>query len=235
MGNETGHARGDGGGPQGDQPAAAPAILPTIRTAADFGRAFSVSHETLERLELYAALLRQWQKAVNLVAPATLDEVWHRHFADSAQLAALAPEARNWLDLGTGAGFPGLVIAILCANHQNRSVHLVESNSRKCAFLQEVARRTGVSVAIHEGRIEDVARGGRAGELDVVTARALAPLDRLIPLAEGFFSDRTVGLFLKGRDASREVEEAEKRGGFSFLAHPSRVHSEGSIIEVRRT
>ncbi len=101
-------------------------LLPPIRTATDFQRLFSVPHETLERLELYASLLRQWQKAVNLVAPATLDEMWQRHFADSAQLIALAPTARKWLDLGSGAGFPGLVIAILCANHQSCSVHLVE-------------------------------------------------------------------------------------------------------------
>ena len=210
------------------------ALLPPIRSAADFSRAFSVSHETVERLELYAALLRQWQKAVNLVAPSTLDEVWHRHFADSAQLIGLAPTARNWLDLGSGAGFPGLVIAIMLANQQNRSVHLVESNSRKCAFLQEVARRTGVSARIHEGRIEDMARRGRALDVDVVTARALAPLDRLIALAEGFFSDQTVGLFLKGREASREMEEAAGVEGFSFRSLPSRVHGEGRIIEVRR-
>ena len=211
------------------------AKLPTIRNADDFQRHFSVSHETVERLETYAALLRQWQKAVNLVAPATLDEVWHRHFADSAQLLPLAPDARNWLDLGSGAGFPGLVIAILCANHENRSVHLVESNSRKCAFLQEVARRTSVSVAIHEGRIEDAANAGRVGKVDVVTARALAPLAKLLALSDGFFSEQTIGLFLKGREASREMEEAGGVGRFSFQSIPSRVHGEGSIIAVRRS
>jgi 16S rRNA (guanine527-N7)-methyltransferase len=205
-----------------------------IRTATDFQRAFSVSHETLERLELYAALLKQWQKAVNLVAPATLDEVWHRHFADSAQLVSLAPDARKWLDLGSGAGFPGLVIAIVLANHENRSVHLIESNSRKCAFLHEVARRVRIRVSIHEGRIEDVARGGRVGDVGVITSRALAPLDRLLGLAEPFFSDGTIGLFLKGREAPREIEEAQGRGGFSFRSIPSRVSGEGSIIEVRR-
>jgi 16S rRNA (guanine527-N7)-methyltransferase len=211
------------------------AKLPTIRNAGDFQRHFSVSHETVERLETYAVLLRQWQKAVNLVAPATLDEVWHRHFADSAQLLPLAPDARNWLDLGTGAGFPGLVIAIMCANHDNRSVHLVESNSRKCAFLQEVARRTAVSVAIHEGRIEDAAKAGRVGKVDVVTARALAPLAKLLALSDGFFSEQTIGLFLKGREASREMEEAGGVGRFSFQSIPSRVHGEGSIITVRRS
>jgi 16S rRNA (guanine527-N7)-methyltransferase len=234
MGKKIIQAGGDRAASQGDQPAAPLRLLPPIHNAADFQRAFSVSHETVARLDLYASLLTQWQKAVNLVAPSTLGEVWQRHFADSAQLVGRAPTARNWLDLGSGAGFPGLVIAILCANHQNCSVQLVESNSRKCAFLGEVARRTGVPVRVHEGRIEDVARGGQIGEVDVVTARALAPLDRLMTLAEGFFSDRTVGLFLKGREASREIEEASARNGFSFKAHPSRVHGEGSIIEARR-
>lgn len=205
-----------------------------IRDAAAFVCAFSVSHETIERLELYAALLRQWQKAVNLVAPATLDEIWPRHFADCAQLPPFAPNARKWLDLGTGAGFPGLVIAIILANHEHCSVHLVESNSRKCAFLHEVARRTGVRVTLHEGRIEDVARGGRVKDVDVVTARALAPLDRLLGLSETFFSESTIGLFLKGREAAREIEEAQGHQNFSFSSVPSRVTGEGSIVEVRR-
>lgn len=226
-----------------DRPAAAApdangdssATLRKIRNAEDFAHAFNVSHETLAQLKTYETLLRQWQKAMNLVAPATLDELWSRHFADSAQLVDLAPDAVNWLDLGSGAGFPGLVIAIMTANHQNRSVHLVESNSRKCAFLQEVARRTGVSVRIHEGRIDDIARGGRVGEIDVVTARALAPLSRLLELAERFFSERTIGLFLKGREAAREVDEARENPHFSFRSIPSRVHGEGRIIEVRRS
>lgn len=208
--------------------------LSTIRGPADFQHAFSVSHETVERLTAYEALLRQWQKAMNLVAPATLDEIWPRHFADCAQLVSLAPSALKWLDLGSGAGFPGLVIAIMTANHQDRSVHLVESNKRKCAFLSEVARRTGIAVTIHEERIEDVVREGRVTDVDVVTARALAPLDRLLSMAEGFFSNGTVALFLKGREAGREIEEARGRAGFSFRAIPSRVHDEGRIVEVKR-
>ena len=206
----------------------------SIKGPADFRRVFSVSHETVERLTAYEALLRQWQRVVNLVAPSTLDEIWPRHFADCAQLTTLAPNALKWLDLGSGAGFPGLVIAIMMANHQNRSVHLVESNNRKCAFLSEVARRTAIAVTIHEERIEDVARGEQVTGVDVVTARALAPLDRLLGLTEGFFSDDTIGLFLKGREAEREMEEARGRAGFSFRAIPGRVHAEGRIIEVRR-
>jgi 16S rRNA (guanine527-N7)-methyltransferase len=206
----------------------------SINGPADFQRAFSVPHETVERLTAYEALLRQWQKAMNLVAPATLNEIWPRHFADCAQLTGLAPQSRNWLDLGSGAGFPGLVIAIMTANQQNRSVHLIESNKRKCAFLSEVARRTAIAVTIHEERIEDVARGGQVTDVDVITARALAPLDRLLDLSEGFFTDGTIGLFLKGREAGREMEEARGRASFSFRTIPSRVHSEGSIVEVKR-
>ncbi len=150
------------------QPSDAP--LKHIRGPEDFAAAFSVPRETVEKLELYAALLAQWQRAVNLVSPSTLNDIWHRHFADSAQILAFAPDARNWIDLGSGGGFPGLVIAILVANHENHDVHLIESNSRKCAFLSDVARRTGTAVKVHEGRIEDIATRGQLGTADVVTS-----------------------------------------------------------------
>src|SRR6476469_8687725 len=133
-----------------------------ISIPADFAAAFDVSRETLDRLAIYEALLRQWQKAINLVAPSTLDAVWHRHFGDSAQIVRLAPHARSWTDLGSGAGFPGLVVAILLADREQQSspsprgggepayvksapgITLIESDSRKCAFLREVARKTGI-------------------------------------------------------------------------------------------
>lgn len=217
-----------------DASGVAPATFPKIRDAEDFATAFSVPRETVRQLKIYETLLLQWQKATNLVAPGTLPDIWERHFADSAQLALIAPSARNWLDLGSGAGFPGLVIAIMMANRQNCSVHLVESNSRKCAFLQEVARQTGLSVMIHEGRIEDVSRKEQVRDIDVVTARALAPLDRLLALADAFFAERTIGLFLKGREAAREVEEARGHPHFSLSSIPSRIHGEGRIIEARR-
>jgi 16S rRNA (guanine527-N7)-methyltransferase len=207
--------------------------LPPIAGPEDFARAFDVPRETTDRLALYADRLQNWQRAVNLVAPSTLDEVWHRHFADSAQLLALAPEAKIWLDLGSGGGFPGLVIAIMLANHENRIVHLVESNSRKCAFLADVARSTGTSVQIHQARIEDAARGGRIGRVDVVTSRALAPLARLLGLAHGFFAEETIGLFLKGRDASQEIEEARKHWQFEVETVSSRTGGDGAVVEVR--
>jgi 16S rRNA (guanine527-N7)-methyltransferase len=209
-----------------------PAALPHIRGPADFAAAFAVPRETVEKLEVYADLLRQWQRAVNLVAPSTLDDVWHRHFADSAQLLARGRNAKKWLDLGSGGGFPGLVIAILLANHKNQFVHLIESNSRKCAFLSEVVRRTGAAAEIHEGRVEHFARGGQIGPVDVVTSRALAPLKLLLELAHGFCSERTLGLFLKGRDARQEIDEALLRWRFEYTCVPSRTSGEGMIVEV---
>ncbi len=208
--------------------------LPHIRGPGDFAAAFAVPRETVEKLETYAALLKQWQRAVNLVAPSTLDDVWHRHFADSAQLLAQASDARIWVDLGSGGGFPGLVIAILLANHENHFVHLIESNSRKCAFLSEVVRHTGAAATVHEGRIEDLARGGQISHADVVTSRALAPLGLLLRLARGFWGERTLGLFLKGRDARQEIDAALRQHQFAYDCASSRTGGGGMIVEVRR-
>ena len=120
------------------------AVLASIKDADDFARRFDVSRETIDKLLAYEALLRQWQKTINLVAPSTLDSIWSRHFADSAQLLAIAaPDAKRWIDLGSGAGFPGLVLAIMLAGRDGAKVTLVESDTRKAAFLGEVARRTG--------------------------------------------------------------------------------------------
>lgn len=205
-----------------------------IASAQDFASAFAVSRETLEKLELYARLLEQWQKAVNLVAPATLPHVWHRHFADSAQLVRHAPQAKTWVDIGSGGGFPGLVIAILLANQKECVVHLVESNSRKCAFLSEVARRTSAAARIHCARIADIAQSGALPPADVVTARALAPLDALLQLAQPFFSDASAGFFLKGREAATEVGDARKRWAFELTAHPSMTDPDGRVLEIRQ-
>jgi 16S rRNA (guanine527-N7)-methyltransferase len=200
----------------------------------DFAGYFSVSRETLSRLLAYAALLEQWQRTINLVAPSTLPEVWSRHFADSAQLLAYAPPAaQSWVDLGSGAGFPGLVLAILLAEHREARMALIESDTRKAAFLAEVARRTGVAVDIYPERIEKVATQAKLGPIDVITARALAPLPRLLKLAAPFFSQGTVGLFLKGREAETEVETARKTWDFEGALHPSLTDSDGRIVVVR--
>ena len=201
----------------------------------DFAAAFNVSRETIDQLSRYVALLEQWQPRINLVAPATLPEVWHRHIADSAQLFRLAPStARSWLDIGSGAGFPGLVVAILSHAINGPRVSLIESDRRKSAFLAEVARQTGISVEIHTARIEQIATQGMLRQVDVVSARALAPLVRLIPLSLPFFGDATLGLFPKGRDTETELAEARAKWAFDVETTPSLTDAEARIVAIRR-
>jgi 16S rRNA (guanine527-N7)-methyltransferase len=199
-----------------------------------FARQFSVSRETIRRLELYEALLHRWQRAVNLVAARTLAGVWHRHFADSAQLARLVPPAATTIvDLGSGAGFPGLVLAIVLAERAPIRVRLVESDTRKAAFLCEVARQTGVAVDILATRIESPETQAKIRPVDVVTVRALAPLSRLLGLAAPLFAAGTVGLFLKGRDVPREIEEARAGWRFDVELVPSLTEADGHVAVVR--
>lgn len=210
----------------------------------DFAAAFGISRETTDRLVTYAALLKQWQKAVNLVAPSTLATLWHRHFADSAQLLAYAPPAAgHWLDLGSGGGFPGLVLAILLAGRSDSSstvrVTLVESDTRKAAFLREVVRQTGlaatpVAVDILSARIESITTQGKVESVDVITARALAPLEELFRLAAPLFGAATVGLFLKGREVDREVAAARQSWEFSVELAPSVTDADARVVLVRR-
>lgn len=207
--------------------------LSTIAGPEDFARAFNVSRETIDQLKIYADLLAQWQKRINLVANATLPDIWHRHMADSAQLVRFAPTAQSWLDLGSGAGFPGLVVAIMMKPVGTR-VTLVESDKRKGAFLAEVARQTGVAVEIRCARIEQIATQGMLGKVDVVSARALAPLTRLIPLSLPFFCDDTIGIFPKGRGVDSEVAEARAVWTFDVETVPSLTDEAARIVVVRR-
>jgi 16S rRNA (guanine527-N7)-methyltransferase len=204
----------------------------TIRGPEDFAEVFKVPRETIHRLLRYAELLDHWQKTTNLIAPSTLAVLWSRHFADSAQLRTLAQNARLWLDLGSGAGFPGLVVAILEAGRPDFRMHLVESNRKKCAFLAEVAREAKTPVDIHAMRIEELAESGERLEPDVVSARALAPLPRLFELASPFFGARTRGLFLKGREAESEIEAARAKWDFTARLHPSLTSKDSHIVEV---
>lgn len=210
------------------------ASIAEIKTPDDFARVFGVSRETIDKLQVYEALLRQWQKTINLVAPSTLDHIWSRHFADSAQLFALAPpDAARWLDLGSGAGFPGLVLAIMLAGRDGAKVTLVESDTRKAAFLGEVARRTGASVDIRPERIEKFATQTKLQPVDVITARALAPLPRLLELASPAFSPQTLGLFLKGREVEAEVAAAREEWAFESTLQPSLTDAGGRIVLIR--
>ena len=204
----------------------------TISGPQDFAEAFKVPRETIHRLTRYGELLTHWQARANLVAASTLPALWSRHFADSAQLRALAPNARLWLDLGSGAGFPGLVVAILETGRPDFRMHLVESNRKKCAFLAEVARETKAPVEIHAMRIEDLAESAQSLSPDVVSARALAPLPRLLELASPFFGPATRGLFLKGREAESEIEAAQTRFDFTASLHPSLTSPDSHVVEV---
>ncbi len=207
--------------------------LKQIAGSEDFLQAFDVSRETVARLETYEAQLRRWQKAVNLVAPATLTALWHRHFADSAQLAALLPAGgEKIVDVGSGGGFPGLVLAVLLHEISDSRVTLVESDTRKAAFLRETARRMEIFVEILSTRIESNATVKRLNRVDTVTARAFAPLDRLLGLVSPIFSSTTVGVFLKGRTVGREIEEASRAWSFDYDCHHSMTDSGGRIVVV---
>lgn len=197
----------------------------------DFAEVFKVPRETIHRLARYEELLSHWQKSTNLIAPSTLPQLWSRHFADSAQLLTLAQNARLWLDLGSGAGFPGMVVALLGAGRPGFRVHLVETSRKKCAFLAEVARATQAPVEIHAMRIEDLAETADRLAPDVVSARALAPLPRLFELVSPFFGPGTRGLFLKGREASTEIEAARAAWDFAVRQHPS-LTADSHILEV---
>lgn len=207
----------------------------TITGPDDFQAAFGWPDEAIERLKTYEASLRQWQKAVNLVAPRTLDQIWHRHFADSAQVAALIPErSRKIADLGSGGGFPGLVLAVFLANQPESQIVLVESDGRKAAFLRETARRLEIPVEILSTRIECNATVSRLVGVDTVTARAFAPLSRLFKLAAPLFAAETVGVFLKGESVAREIDEARAHWSFDVDLHQSVTEPSGRIAVVRR-
>jgi 16S rRNA (guanine527-N7)-methyltransferase len=182
-------------------------------------------------LELYEELLRRWQAKINLVAPATLDSIWVRHFADSAQVAAVAPDARVWADLGAGAGFPGLITALLLKKEPGAEVHLIESDQRKAAFLRAVSRETGAPATVHAERIEQ-ALAPLAAKLDAVSARALAPLAKLIDLARAPLEKGAKAVFLKGEEWRDELTAAERVGRFSVETIESRTHPRARLIVV---
>lgn len=193
----------------------------------------SVSRETRERLETYVALLRRWQPAQNLVSASTLDVVWTRHVADSAQLHLLARDAKRWIDFGSGAGFPGLVTAILLADEPDAMVHLVESNQRKVAFLRTVIRETGAPAKVHAGRIGAVTKDWQE-PVDAVSARALADLDQLCGFAQGFVQRGARAFFHKGRDYRKEINIASHNWDLDLIEIESLVDPESVILDVSR-
>jgi 16S rRNA (guanine527-N7)-methyltransferase len=191
-----------------------------------------VSRETRAGLDLLVVELRRWQAIKNLVGPATLDQVWTRHVADSLQLLSIEHDASRYLDLGSGAGFPGLVLGIALRERAGAQVHLVESNGRKCAFLRHVARITGAPVTVHQSRIE-VAMAPFAGGVDVVTARALASMTQLLAWTAPLLTTGARGLFPKGRNVADELTEARESWRFDARLVPSRTDPEGHIVHLR--
>ena len=192
-----------------------------------FAEQSGVSRETLARLEAYAGLLVGWSARINLVGAATLGDLWRRHFLDSIQLMAhLPPGTRSLVDLGSGAGFPGLVLAIAGV----LGVELVEADARKCAFLREAARLADATVIIHNVRIEAAV----PHVVDVVTARGCAPLDRLLILAEPFIGPKTLCLFPKGERAQEELTAANQAWTMDVTCHDSCTDPRGVILCLRR-
>ena len=192
-----------------------------------FAEIIPVSRETLARLEAYAELLTRWSARINLVGRDTIADLWRRHILDSAQLRPFVPDrARNMIDLGSGAGLPGLGLASLGVP----GVELVEADSRNCAFLREAARITEAPVTLRPCRIETVS----SHPVDVVTARACAPLDRLLGLAEPFLAPDSACLFLKGERVGEELTLARKRWTMTPSLHQSRSDPRGVVLRLQQ-
>src|ERR1700716_1694070 len=190
-----------------------------------------VSRETEVRLERYVELLREWQAKTNLVAASTLPTLWTRHISDSLQLLTLAPSAKVWVDLGSGGGFPGVVLACALAETSGATGHLVERNARKAAFLREALRVPASPGMVHLAKIKDSV-DRIAGKVDCVTARAVAPLHQLIGFAEPLVSKGAKALFPKGQDVEAELTEATKYWDIKPQLHSSRTGGQGWIVEL---
>ena len=209
-------------------------VIPDL--AADRARALElvpVSRETLARLDRFVEFLLPWTQKTNLISRSTIPAIWTRHIADSLQLVSLAPDAKCWVDLGSGAGFPGLVIACALANRAGAVVHMVESTGKKAAFLREVVNQIQVPGVVHAVRIEDFVKNFVI-RADVVCARALAPLDELLVLAHPILKTGAQGLFPKGQDVEGELTRASKYWNIDAELIPSKTNPDGRIVRVRR-
>ena len=191
----------------------------------------SVSRETQERLEHFARLFQKWAKTINLVAPSTLDELWQRHIADSAQIYQLSPGVQRWHDLGSGGGFPGVITAIFLAEVGEGWVHLVESNQKKAAFLRVALNETAARGSVHPVRIEAAPK--ELQDCDRISARALAELDLLFSYTSPWMVGKnTRAFFHKGRDYASEVAKARGRWAFDLVEHRSAVEQDSVILEI---
>lgn len=196
----------------------------------EFGKATDVSRETLEKFRIYHDLLLAWQKKINLIGRGTEKEIWRRHFLDSAQLLPLVnkhtgfPKGRTWLDIGTGAGFPGLVLALM-----GEEVSMVEPNSKKCAFLRAVLRETGTQARVYNSKVEDLS----PFPVDLVTARALTSIGRLIAWGRAFLKEASEIWLLKGETAEQELTSALKNNNMAAELFQSLTDPRGKVVRIR--
>ena len=201
---------------------------PPVTDAASFMVATDAAPSQMADLEAYRALLADWNERMNLVGPSALAEFWPRHAWDSAQLLKLAPKAEVWADIGAGAGFPGIVLALLLKGRSGARVRLIESMAKRCAFLSAVVSELGLPAQVYNARAEDLKM-----PVDIVTARACAPLVRLLGYARPYLQAGATGLFLKGRDVSAEIPDALARWKFDYEIVPSLSDPSGQIVVVR--
>ena len=208
---------------------AAQAASEPVLDAAGFQALAGVTDNQLADLIGFQTLLTDWNAVMNLVGPATLATYWTRHVLDSSQLLALAPDAKTWADLGAGAGLPGVVLAILLKDTPGAKVHLVESMAKRCRFLSEVCAALELPAQVHNARAEDLDL-----KVEVVTARACAPMTKLFSFAWPYLHRGALGLFLKGQDVATELSEAEKAWKFDAELRPSQSDPRGRIVQVKR-
>lgn len=204
-------------------------LEPPALDACGYQALTGVSDDQLADLSRFQALLAEWNAVMNLVGPLTIDTYWNRHALDSSQLLGLAPGARTWADLGAGAGLPGVVLAILLKGQDGAKVHLVESMAKRCRFLTVAAEALDLPVEIHNARAEDLKL-----KVDVVTARACAPMTKLLTFAEPYLHRGATGLFLKGQDVAAELTEARKAWSFASELLPSQSDPRGRVVQVKR-
>lgn len=193
----------------------------------------AVSRETVEKLEIFVRLFEKWNRSINLSADSTLSDIWQRHVADSIQLWLIDPRPKRWLDLGSGGGFPGAIMAIVQESSETGWVHLVESNQKKASFLRLVLAETGCRhVTVHAKRVEELAL--EAETIDAVSARALADLTSLLNFSAPWIEKRAdvSAWFHKGRDYRREIEQARSRWRFDLIEHASKINAESVILQI---
>lgn len=200
-----------------------------VTDAASFAAATNASPQAIADLERYRSYLAEWNEKMNLIGPATLDTFWSRHAWDSAQILPLAPDALTWADLGTGAGLPGIVLAIMQKDRPGFHVHLVDSLTKRCRFLNEVVSGLQLPATVHNSRAEDLSL-----TVDIVTARACAPLSRLLGYAQPYVKRGAQALFLKGQEVASELEDAARTWDFEADVSPSLSDARGRIVRVRR-